>query len=77
MRHAPAEDRAGLRGLFVHVCVEVVAGEVREMLDILERDRARTRLQRVARLQLAEAQAERVHRALVHRRAGQILAERL
>ena len=42
------EDRRGLGRLFVHVGVESVAGEMGEMLDVLERHGAARGLQRVA-----------------------------
>jgi hypothetical protein len=58
---AALEDRACCGGLFVHVGVEGVAGEVREVLDVLKGDRAAVREERVTRARmLIEIDPERV-----------------
>ncbi len=60
MRDAAFEDRRRLGRFLVHVRVEFVAGELGEMLDVLERDRPALRLQRIADLELAHLEPERV-----------------
>ena len=73
VRDAAAEDRARLGRLVVHMGVEGVAGEMGEMLDILERDGPARGLQRVADLELGDALAERVDVAVDLVGAGQPL----
>ena len=67
------EDRRGLGRFLVHVGVEFVAGELGEMLDVLEGDGAAAGLQRVADMELAHPLAERVDVDDVLGRAGDIL----
>lgn len=38
MGHAPREERVSLRGVLVHVCIERVTGEFREMFNICSGD---------------------------------------
>jgi hypothetical protein len=58
--HPALEDRARRSGLLVHVGVEGVAGEVREVLDVFEGDQAAVGEQRVTELQLLEVHPEGV-----------------
>jgi hypothetical protein len=64
------EDRRGLGRFLVHVGVEIVAGELGEMLDVGDRDGAAGGLQRVADVELAHPLAERVDVDLMLGRAG-------
>src|SRR3569623_720028 len=70
---AALEYRRRLGGFLVHVRVEGVAGELREMLDVGDGDRAAAGLPRVADVKLAHLQAERVDVDDVLRAAGDIL----
>jgi hypothetical protein len=60
MGHAAREERVSLRRGLVHVGVERVAGEGREMLDIVQRHLARVGRVRVADAQVLEAAGERM-----------------
>ena len=40
VRHAPIEERVGLGGFLIHVGIESIAGEVREVRDVFQRDLA-------------------------------------
>ena len=73
MGDAALEDRRGLGRFLVHVGVEFVAGELGEMLDVLDGDGAARRLPRVADVELAHLQPERVDVDDVLGRAGDIL----
>jgi hypothetical protein len=59
VRHAAGEDGA-LEAVGVHVRVELVAAELGEVLDVLQRDQVDVGDQRVADVQLLEVQAEGV-----------------
>ena len=67
------EDRRGLGRFLVHMGVEFVAGEIGEMLDVVDRDGAALGLQRVADVELAHPAAERVLGNLMLGPAGDIL----
>ena len=68
MRDAPGEERVRRGGLLVHVGVERVARELREVLDVVERDLPQLRGDLIADAQLGERLAERVD-AGIRRRA--------
>ena len=61
MRHTSAEERIRSRCGLVHVGVEGIAGEVRKMLDVFERDELGAGDNGVAELQVFEMLAERMH----------------
>ena len=73
MRDAAFEDRRGLGCLIVHVGVEFVAGELGEMLDVCKRDGSAPGFPRIADVELAHRQPERVDVHDVLGRAGHIL----
>ena len=64
MRNATAEERIAGRRSLVHVRVEPIAREVREALDVLERDLAFRGVEGIADRKLPEGFAERVHAGL-------------
>ncbi len=66
MRHPPPEEGMGGNRLLVHVSVERIAGETGEMLDVLEGDGARRRLDPIPDPEIAQAAAERMP-LLAHR----------
>ncbi len=75
VRHAAREERIGLRGFFVHMCVEFIAGEFGEVLDVRDGDFASRGRDGVTGLQLAELQAERMARRGCLRSAREIGAD--
>ena len=73
MRDPAFEDRRCLGRLLVHVGVEFVAGELGEMLDVGDADGPALGLPRVADVELAHPEAERVRADDMLGRAGHIL----
>ena len=73
MRDLALEDRLGRKAVLVGV--EVVAAQVREVGDVVVRDRARFRHEGIADLELVEVLAERVHSRRLPLRAGDELVE--
>ena len=60
MGHPVVEEGVGFGSIAVHVGIEGVAGEFREMLDIFQRDLPRCRDQLVADAQFGQRLAEGV-----------------
>lgn len=70
MRNAAREERIGLGGRLVHVGVKGVAGEMREVLDVVQRDRPARGLDALADFELVVVELERMHLGRWRRRAA-------
>ena len=70
MRDAAAEERIARRFALVHVRIEMIARQLRESLDVLDRDFALGGVERIADCERIERLAKRMHARIALRPAA-------